>query len=137
MHPLHSPLNFIRKDLGLQAISLDIKVIYFRTNILQKTKKTGAGPNPHQSASCLLLIILRNNQAYDCQHSPIPANDIILQIKPRIKSWVLRNFTKLFFNTKKLIILGNPVRTARCTSLDLTRINSHNDISNGCIFSLA
>jgi len=44
--------------------------------------------------------------------------------------------SKLFFNPQNLVVLGEPLRSAWSTSLDLTSIQSNNQISNESVFCL-
>ena len=45
--------------------------------------------------------------------------------------------TELFFDAEELVVLSHTVGTAERTGLDLTRVRSHSDVSDGSIFRFA
>ena len=47
-----------------------------------------------------------------------------------------RSVTQFLLNAEQLVVLGDPVGTAQRTGFDLTRVGSHCNVCNGCIFGL-
>jgi hypothetical protein len=51
-------------------------------------------------------------------------------------TWITRRSSQIFFYAQKLVVLGNPIRPRKRTSLNLTGVCSHRQICDKGILSL-
>src|SRR5574344_3153818 len=59
------------------------------------------------------------------------------QVVERGTTGVFGHIAQVFFNAQQLVVLGDAVRAAHRTGLDLTSVQAHSDVGNRAVFGFA
>ncbi len=62
---------------------------------------------------------------------------LTIDVVERLHASILAGIAQLLFDAKKLVVLGNTVRTARSAGLDLASVGCNREVGNGNVFGFA